>query len=125
VCGIPAEFHVTFPSDVRLPPDVDTQVYRIVQEALQNIRKHSNAMTVSVLMEQRESEVVLIIEDDGRGFEVDQHRTPGRTSQNMGLVSMEERALLLGGSVEIESSPGEGTSVFVRVPLPKLTPLPG
>lgn len=124
VCGIPAEFHVTFPSDVRMSPDVDTQLYRIVQEALQNIRKHSNATMVSVLMEQRESEVVLIIEDDGRGFDVDRSRTPGGTSQRMGLVSMEERALLLGGSVEIESSPGEGTSVFVRVPLVKPSPPP-
>src|SRR5918993_125497 len=119
VCGIAAEFHVTFPSEVRLPPDVDTQLYRIVQEALQNIRKHSNATTVSVLLEQRELEVVLIIEDDGRGFDVDRNRTQGGNSQRMGLMSMEERALLLGGSVQIESSPGEGTSVFVRMPLVK------
>jgi PAS domain S-box-containing protein len=116
--GIAAEFHITFPEAVRLPPDVDTQMYRIVQEALQNVRKHSNASTVSVLIEQRDAEVLLIIEDDGRGFDADRMASPMRDGQGMGLMSMQERAALLGGSLQVESTPGEGTSVFVRVPMP-------
>ena len=111
--GIPAEFHVTYPEAARLPADLDTQLYRIVQEALQNIRKHSNATSVSVLIEHRGEEVVLIIEDDGRGFDTDQARQ--KHAPGMGLSSMSERATLMGGSLEIESTPGEGTSVFVRV----------
>ena len=115
--GIPSEFHVTFPESARLPADVDTQLYRIVQEALQNIRKHSNATSVSVLIEHRGDEVVLIVEDDGRGFDTDQTRQKPPTG--MGLSSMAERATLLGGSLAIESTPGEGTSVFVRVAVDK------
>jgi len=117
VCGIPAEFHDTLPGAGRLPAEVDTQLYRIVQEALQNVRKHSNATSVSVLMEQREAEVILIIEDDGRGFDIDRQQSAKRVPPGMGLLSMNERASLVGGSVQLESSPGKGTSVFVRVPL--------
>lgn len=117
VCGIPGEFHDTLPGAGRLPADVDTQLYRIVQEALQNVRKHSNATSVSVLLEQREAEVVLIIEDDGRGFDIDRHQSARRVPLGMGLLSMTERAALVGGSMQVESSPGKGTSLFVRVPL--------
>jgi signal transduction histidine kinase len=115
--GIPAELHISDSADVRLGADLDIQVYRIVQEALQNVRKHSNATSVSVLIEHRDREFVLIVEDDGQGF--DAERVIGRRGElnAMGLISMEERAALLGGSVQIESSPGDGTSVFVRVPV--------
>jgi signal transduction histidine kinase len=115
--GIPSELHISAAANMRLRPELDIQVYRIVQEALQNVRKHSNATSVSVLIEQRDEEFVLIVEDDGQGFDAE-HVIGRRGELNaMGLISMEERAALLGGSVQIESTPGEGTSVFVRIPI--------
>ena len=119
--GIAAEFHLTSNEVVRLRPDTETQLYRIVQEALQNVRKHSNATSVSLLMEQRENEIVLIIEDDGRGFDAEPADRKKNIAAGMGLISMEERAALMGGSLQIESRPGQGTSVFVRVPIPIAT----
>ena len=121
-CGIATEFHVTFPAAVRLPPGIDMQLYRIVQEALQNVRKHSDASTVSIVMEHRLEELRVIIEDDGRGFDVARARDRQGDTGSLGLVSMEERAALFGGSVEIESKPGQGTSVFVRAPTARLPP---
>jgi signal transduction histidine kinase len=100
----------------RLPRHIETALYRIIQEALTNIRKYAEASNVAVVTEQRGAQVVAIIEDNGRGFDVNARPAPGARPQ-LGLVGMRERATLLGGTLEIESSPGNGTTVFVRVPL--------
>jgi signal transduction histidine kinase len=101
--------------DRRLPPDVETALYRIVQEALTNVARHAQATTASVLLEQREGILRAIIEDDGRGF--DPHLA-GRADQRLGLYGIRERAALLGGKLTIESEPGRGASLFVEIPLP-------
>jgi PAS domain S-box-containing protein len=113
---IAAEFHTSNHLSERLPPELETNLYRIVQEALNNILKHANASNVSVLFERHSERVVLIIEDDGVGFEpgVDRPRT---TSKGLGLIGMRERTALLGGTLEIESRPGGGTTIYVRIPL--------
>jgi signal transduction histidine kinase len=98
----------------RLPPDVETALYRIVQEALTNVVRHAEAQTASVLIERHGSTLRAIIEDDGRGFD------PGVVSQldgHLGLYSIRERAELLGGSLTIETEPGHGASLFVEIPL--------
>ena len=113
--SISAAFHSGGLDEGRLSPLVETNVYRIVQEALNNIHKHSRATVVSVVLERRGEEVVLIIDDDGHGFERtanDEH-----TSRGIGLLGMEERASLAGGTLEVTSAPGEGTMITVRVPL--------
>ncbi len=103
--------------DSMLDRETETSLYRILQEALNNIVKHAEARHVSVLFNIRPHEVSLIIEDDGRGFASDIHTTdPGRPG-GFGLIGMQERAAALKGSFEIESQPGQGTTVIVRVPI--------
>ena len=99
--------------DARLPEEVETTLYRIVQEALTNIVKHAHARTVSVLLVRRGATVNVVIEDDGRGFEEAEVRDDG-----LGLVGMRERVGLIGGKLRIETSPGSGTTVAVEVPAP-------
>ncbi|HEV2707004.1 MAG TPA: CheR family methyltransferase [Pyrinomonadaceae bacterium] len=112
--GIPAEFHTTGMEDKRLAPEAESALYRITQEALNNAMKYAQATRVDVLLERRAKQVVLIVEDDGAGFNPQQEFTSGK---GMGLVGMRERAMLVGGTLEIESKPGEGTTVFARVPI--------
>ncbi|WP_459931309.1 ATP-binding protein [Desulfosporosinus burensis] len=102
----------------RLPSEVETTLYRIVQEALTNVAKYAKARNVSIVLEIRPEGVNLIIEDDGVGFDVEQvlsERNQGR--QNLGLAGMQERSALFGGTFEIESEPGRGTTLYVRLPL--------
>ncbi len=100
----------------RLAPDVETCLYRIAQEALTNVVKHARASHVSVLLEYRSGVVVLIVVDDGRGFQAAPHLSAAACEPRIGLVGMHERAALVSGGVEIETGPGKGTAVFVRVP---------
>ncbi len=101
----------------RLPAHVETAVYRIVQEALTNVLRHARASRVSVIVERRADHLLAIVEDNGTGFDVDAAPAPARGPGNLGLLGMRERAALAGGTLEIESSPGKGTTVFARVPL--------
>jgi two-component system CheB/CheR fusion protein len=112
--GIKAEFHTTGLSRTNIDFDSETNLYRIAQEALNNIHKHANAKKVSVLLEKRNGKIVLIVEDDGIGFNKENKKIK---SKGIGLSGMSERAKILGGELEIESEPGSGTTVFARVPL--------
>ena len=114
--GIHAEFHaVPNGSEETLPGDLETSLYRILQEALNNILKHASAKNVSVLYHRSTTGISLIIEDDGCGFNTDiALRGPG--AGGLGVVGMRERAELLGGTLDVESFPGKGTTVVCRVP---------
>jgi len=101
-------------AEQRLPPDVETALYRIVQESLTNVARHAQACTASVLVERRNGAVRAIIEDDGRGFDPE---SAGKAEQRLGLYGIRERAELLGGAFIIESEPGRGASLFVEIPL--------
>jgi signal transduction histidine kinase len=120
---MPVDLQVLGLGDERLPSEVETALYRIVQEALTNVAKHAQAETVSVVLEKRDASVRLIIEDDGRGFDVNSvlgsRREYKPTDGRLGLYGMRERAALLGGTLTIESTPGMGTTIFVDVPLGK------
>jgi PAS domain S-box-containing protein len=100
--------------------EIDTTLYRIAQEALNNAAKHSQAAGVTILLEGRADAVSLIIEDDGVGF--DSESTSGVNDKGLGLVGIRERAALVGGTAEVESQPGEGTRVIVRIPAPPRAP---
>jgi PAS domain S-box-containing protein len=113
--GIPADIH-TRGVDCRLPEPIETTVYRVVQEALTNVRKHARASRASVVVERRGQELVAIVEDDGTGFATDAE-SELLPSRHLGLSTMSERAVLVGGRLEIESKPGHGTTVYLRVPL--------
>jgi signal transduction histidine kinase len=108
--GIAVDFESALP-DGRLPPDVETALYRIVQECLTNVVKHARASRVSVLLTRSGGAVKAVVEDDGRGFDVD-----ARPEHGSGLVGMRERLALLGGRLEVESSE-RGTTVAADVPL--------
>ncbi|MFL6374393.1 MAG: PAS domain-containing sensor histidine kinase [Pyrinomonadaceae bacterium] len=110
---VKAEFKALKLAQQRLQPVAEINLYRIAQESLNNIAKHADASNVSVLLERRDGNVALIIEDDGKGFEVAEKAD---RSKGLGLLGMGERAALLQGEVEIESSPGHGTTVHVRIP---------
>jgi PAS domain S-box-containing protein len=97
----------------RLPSDVENNVYRIAQEALNNVAKHSEARRAAVILERRADTAVLIVEDFGKGFDPAEER--GR--KGLGLIGMQERTALVGGTLEIESAPGRGTTLFIRVPV--------
>ncbi len=112
--GIPAEFQATSLGQ-RFDPRIETNLYRIAQEALNNCAKHSQCTHAEILLERRDHQVVLIVEDDGVGFDpATVHKGDGQ----WGLLGMRERTALLDGSIEIESGPPKvGTTIYVRVPL--------
>lgn len=112
--GIRAELLASSLKKRRFAREIETNLYRIVQEALNNIHKHARAENVEVLLEKRGELIVLIIQDDGKGFNVKNKKT---RSKGIGLIGMQERAELIGGTLEIESAPGAGTTIFVRVPV--------
>jgi signal transduction histidine kinase len=109
--GIDVEFVPNVPGG-RLPPDVETALYRIVQESLTNVVKHARAGHVSIVLTRKDGLVSVVVEDDGVGFEPLRARGDG-----LGLVGMRERVDLLGGRVTIESRPGAGTTFVAEVPL--------
>jgi two-component system sensor histidine kinase UhpB len=98
-----------------LPTTVKTAVFRILQEALTNVIKHARANQVRINLTYSPQEIHARITDDGQGFKTDSVESSGRIS--WGLKGMEERASLLGGRIKIHSTPGEGTTVEVFVPL--------
>jgi len=93
-----------------LPDNVRTTVYRVVQEALRNIASHSGATSASVNVRQEGGRLILIVEDNGRGFD------PSRT-RGLGLLGIEERVKQLGGHLDIKSEPGKGTTLRVEMPV--------
>jgi signal transduction histidine kinase len=113
---IAAEYRGHGLNGTRLPPEVETNLYRILQEALQNVHKHAGADHVSVLLECQDGQAVLIVEDNGRGYDPE-GEVASDSNKGMGVVNMRERAALVGGSLEIESATGAGATIFVRVPL--------
>lgn len=112
--GIQAEFHTMGLGKTRLKPAIEINLYRIAQEALNNVIKYAKAENVSVMLKKRDGSVVLIIEDDGIGFDPEEKK---KSTNGLGLVGMSERAAFCKGKLEIESAPGTGTTIFARVPL--------
>jgi signal transduction histidine kinase len=102
----------------RLPAATESAVYRVVQEALTNIARHSGATHASLVLERRDGRVVVVVEDDGRGFDSESEARTG-DAPGLGLRGIRERVALLGGTVAIESTSGSGTSLYVRIPMMK------
>jgi two-component system, NarL family, sensor histidine kinase DegS len=96
-----------------LDPQQELAVYRVMQEALQNTHRHANATTVHIVWERDGADWILRCSDDGAGFDVVR---AARQPRSVGLVSMRERAELIGGQFDLRSTPGQGTTISVRIP---------
>jgi PAS domain S-box-containing protein len=101
-----------FRIETRLPRNVETILYRIVQEALTNVVRHAGASRADIILKTRDNKVVVIVEDNGIGFDPDE----SVTGDHMGLLGMRERAETIGGVLTIESRPGQGTTIVAEVP---------
>jgi len=99
-----------------LSPETELALFRIVQEALNNVHRHSGASEASVTVERQGDEIIVTISDDGRGFEPPRQLSEFATQGKLGLTGMAERVQLVGGKLEVGSSRGWGTTVMVRVP---------
>ncbi|HEY0545533.1 MAG TPA: PAS domain S-box protein [Pyrinomonadaceae bacterium] len=115
--GIVAELHTSGMEADGMTAEVETTLYRVTQEALNNVAKHAGARNVGILLERRAAYVSLIIEDDGKGFDGEQGL--GEGEKGLGLIGMRERTAVVGGTLEIESYPGGGATVVLRIPLPQ------
>jgi signal transduction histidine kinase len=101
----------------RLPAEAETALYRIVQEALTNVVKHASARRVSITLVRKEGFAVVVVEDDGQGFDPRTTRTG-----SLGFVGMRERVELVGGRLTVESAPGAGTTIAAEVPVTRTPP---
>lgn len=115
--GVATDFHSTGLDKARLPPPLETALYRIVQEGLTNVVKHAGARHVSLIVQRSADQVLAILEDDGRGFDAEAEAGLSGPAGRLGLRGMRERATLFGGTVTVESAHGTGTTIFVRIPL--------
>jgi PAS domain S-box-containing protein len=120
--GVAVDFHSQGVETHRLPTELETTLYRITQEALTNVLRHAKAQRVGVILERRPDHVLLIVEDDGRGFDAQAVLKAPDAHGKLGLLGMRERVILANGTIEIESTPGAGATVFVRIPLESKMP---
>jgi signal transduction histidine kinase len=110
--GIATQLESRLPES-RLPSEIETVLYRVVQEALTNVVKHARAEHVSVILQAKPGRVAVVIEDDGRGFAAE----GAQAGDGIGLLGMRERVALVGGRLELETSEGGGTTIVVEVPV--------
>ncbi len=114
--GLNIDYNYTSPPGLeRLPSRIEVALFRIAQEAITNVQRHANASHASVVVLRQPHDITLLVEDDGRGFDSSMIHEKG--DKCLGLIGMRERVALLGGSVVIESVPGEGTTIRARIPL--------
>jgi PAS domain S-box-containing protein len=115
--GIPAEMFSDQPEDQRLPRELETACFRIAQEALTNVGRHSGASRVSIQLKRSNGALHLAVRDDGHGFDASFMRSPLVANATLGLRGMEERVHGVGGRLEIQSRKGQGTEVHCHFPL--------
>ncbi|MBI5943291.1 MAG: sensor histidine kinase [Chloroflexi bacterium] len=114
--GIQVEMKVGIGA-MRLPPHLETMLFRILQEAVSNIVRHAKASNVIISLRPEGNHVILEVRDNGRGFDVERTTGDAVTRKQLGLLGMQERASLVNGLVKVESTPGVGTTLRVYIPL--------
>ena len=114
---IKSDFGLQGFGSTRMPAEAETHFYRILQEALNNVARHAEATLVNVLLTRGRKEVSLIVEDNGKGFDVSKVSSDNGSRKGLGLLGMQERATLIGADFELESRANAGTTVFLRLPL--------
>lgn len=115
-CTIPVDFYSAGLENLKLPGDIEINIFRLIQEALANIRRHAEATEVIVRMVASFPNVIVRIEDNGRGFDVERRLGEALHEQRMGLKNMNERICLLRGTMRIRSHPARGTQIYVEIP---------
>jgi len=115
--AIPTSFGSTGLAGHQLDPEIEINLYRIVQEALNNAAKYARATHVSVLLQKSGNTITLIVEDNGVGFNAAKRLTSREARHGFGLIGMQERTSLISGVLEIESAPGSGTCILVKIPI--------
>jgi len=114
----PAGLAVTVDAEeLRLPAEMETALYRVAQEALTNVLRHAQAEQATVRLRRSGDQAELVVSDDGRGFSVAEVVSQGARERRLGLLGMQERVHLLGGTLRVASTPGAGTCIVARVPL--------
>ncbi|MHB8159484.1 MAG: sensor histidine kinase [Thermoleophilia bacterium] len=114
--GIPVEMQLLGLSN-RLSPELETVLYRVIQEALTNVARHSNATSCRVTLRRKEQVVQGVIEDNGQGFDSQTAMLSDEKGRGLGLHGMKERIELVGGSLEFDARPARGTTIFIEAPL--------
>lgn len=105
--------------DEKMPPQIETAFYRIVQEALNNVAKHAEANHIEISVERRNGTIYASIIDNGKGFDLEKVLHPESPERGFGIIGMQERVSVLGGKIEIQSRIGFGTHIRIEVPYPK------
>ena len=117
--GIDVDFEAGQYKAAGISSEIETILYRIIQEALNNVAKHSGATHVALVLRHTADYVHAIIEDDGRGFDARVASQSGNGSGRLGLLGIQERLGMVGGNFKVESAPGRGATLLVRIPIPK------
>jgi signal transduction histidine kinase len=114
--GFHAVFRVYDEDRLRLSSDAEVALYRVVNAALTNIVQHARTSNVSVILQPQDTDALVMVEDDGVGFDTEAAMA-GPVEARFGLLGMQERMASVGGRVNVESTPGEGTATFITLPL--------
>jgi signal transduction histidine kinase len=114
--GLPVDFQSAGLKNLKLDYGIQINLYRLVQEGLTNIRKHAAAGRAALKLTAAFPNIILRVEDNGRGFDVDARAAAAGQEKRMGLRSMQERVSLLNGEMKLQSKPGRGTKVFIKLP---------
>jgi signal transduction histidine kinase len=109
---------------MRLPPHIETMFFRITQEAVSNILRHAQAKVVDFWLGGEDDKIVLKIRDDGRGFDVQEISGHALSRKQLGLLGIQERVSLVGGDLFLESNPGSGTRLLIKIPVVETHPEP-
>ena len=114
--GLPVDFQSAGLKNLKLDYTIQINVYRLVQEGLTNIRKHAAAERATLKLTAAFPNIILRVADNGRGFDVHARAAAAVQEKRMGLRSMQERVTLLNGKMKLQSKPGQGTKVFIKLP---------
>jgi len=118
-CRVDVDFEAGKYQSIGISSEIETTLYRVIQEALNNVAKHSGAKHVSLVLRRANDHVQTIIEDDGRGFDPTSTLSATNGGGHLGLLGIQERLEILGGSLSVESTPTRGATLIVRIPIPK------
>ena len=115
-CSLEFDIHIGI-GEHRLASEVESALYRVIQEGITNIVRHADAKRVGIVLDIRDDEIICIIEDDGSGLPSEEIATADRGPGRLGIVGARERLALVEGSLEVESVANKGTTLFVKMPL--------